>query len=95
MTFSCKNMNLYDLNKKLPVARQKGFPFIQINKLTIKLNSRLRYINISYYLKFQIPLCHRHFFRKIFQSRDYVTKFFNDMENLFDFKCQNWFNQLK
>ena len=58
-------MNLHELNKKLTVARQNDFIFNQINKLTIKFYSHLRYINIGYYLKSQIPMCHRQFFRVI------------------------------
>ena len=54
-------MNLYELNKKVTVARQKGFLFNQINKLTIKIYSHLRYINMRYYLKFPMPMCHRQF----------------------------------
>ena len=41
-------MSLYDINKKTTVARQNGFMFNQINKITKKLYSLLRYINISY-----------------------------------------------
>ena len=33
LTISDKSLGLYDLNKKLTVARQKGFIFHQINKL--------------------------------------------------------------
>ena len=47
-----------------------------MRKLTIKFNSYLRYINISYYLKFQKPMCHRQFLRVIPQKRDYVEKKF-------------------
>ena len=36
LTVSDKSMNLYELNKKLKVARHNGFIFNQINKLTIK-----------------------------------------------------------
>ena len=36
LTISGKSMNLYGLNEKITVARQKGFIFIQINKLTMK-----------------------------------------------------------
>ena len=46
LTISGKNMNSYDLNKKLKDARQNGFIFNQINKLTIKFYSSLRYINM-------------------------------------------------
>ena len=47
LTISGKSMKLFDLNKKLIVARQKIFLFNQINKLTKKFYSYLRYINIS------------------------------------------------
>ena len=60
-TISGKSMNLYELNKKLTVAKQNGFMFNQINKLTIKFYSHLRYININYHLKFPMPMWHRQF----------------------------------
>ena len=94
LTICDKSMNLYELNKKLTVARQKGFILNQINKLSIKFYSHLRYMNISYYLKSQIPMCHRQFFRVMSLSRDYVENFCNDMKNPFHFACQNWLNQL-
>ena len=94
LTNSGKSMNLYDLNK-LKVARHNGFIFNQIDKLTINFYSHLRYININYFLKFQIPMCHRQFLRKISQRRDYINNFCNDMEKLFHFACKKWFNQLK
>ena len=71
-----------------------GFIFNQLNKLTKSFCSHLRYINISYFLKIQIPLCHRQFLRKIPQNGEYVEKYCNDMENIFHFACQKWFNQL-
>ena len=94
MTISGKSMNLYELNNKLTVARQSGFMFNQINKLTIKVYSHLRYINLSYYLRFQIPMCHRQFFRVISQNREYVDNFCNDLNNPFHFACQKWINRL-
>ena len=75
ITISVESMNLFDLNKKLTVARQRGYIFNQINKLTLKMYSHLRYISISYYLKFPIPMCHRQFFTVISQNRDHVEKF--------------------
>ena len=81
ITFSDKIKNLYDLNKQLTVGRRNGFKFNQINELTIKIHSHLRYINISYYLKFPMPLSHRHFFRKISQNREEINNFGNDLEN--------------
>ena len=95
MIISGKSMHCFELNKKLTIARQKGFMFNQINKLTIKFYSHLRYINISFYLKFRIPMCHRQFFRVISQHQENVKNFCNDMENPFHFACQKWFNHLK
>ena len=66
-------MNRYDF-KKITVARQNGFVFIQINKLIKKFYSRKRYMNISYYLKFQIPMHPRQFSRVISQNPDFVKK---------------------
>ena len=65
LTISGKSMNSYELIKKLTVVRQNGSMFNQINNLSLKFYSHLRYINISYYLKSQIPMCRRQFFRVI------------------------------
>jgi len=54
-------MKLYDLNKKLKVARKNDFIFNQISKLMTKIYSRQRYKNLRYYLKFHIPMCHGQF----------------------------------
>ena len=45
-TISDKCMGMYELNKKLAIARERGFKFNQINKLTIKIASNLQRINI-------------------------------------------------
>ena len=57
-TISDKCMGMYELNKKLAIACGNGFIFNQINKLTIKINSNLQSINICYYLKHRILMCH-------------------------------------
>ena len=46
-TISDKSIDLYELNKKLTIARGNGFIFNQINKLTIKIYSNLSNINIK------------------------------------------------
>ena len=58
--------------KKLKIARQRGFIFNQINKLTINIFSHQRYKNILYYLKFPIPILHWKFFKIISQNPDYA-----------------------
>ena len=80
-----KSMNLYELNKKLTVARQRIYIFNQINKLTIKIYSNLSIINIHYYLKLRIPMCLRQFFKIFFQNLDYLKRFCNDKFNPFHF----------
>ena len=87
-TVSGKNMDLYHLNKKLKVARERGFIFIHINKLTIKIFSHRRY------LKHRNPIMQRKVFRVISQNGECVENFCNDMENPFHFACQKWINQL-
>ena len=39
-------------------------------------------------------MCHRQFFRVISQNRDYVDYFCDHSNNLFQFACQKWLNQL-
>ena len=90
LTISDESMNLFELNKKLTLARQRGFRFLHINELTIKIYSHQRYINISCYLKHRIPIMHRQFFKKLSQNRDYVQTHCNDGNNPFHFACQVW-----
>ena len=94
LTISDNSMHLYELNKKLTVARERGFRFLHINKLTIRIYSHLRYISISYYLKFRIPMCHRQFIRVISQNPEYVENFCNDSFIPFHFACHKRINQL-
>ena len=83
-------MNLFELNKKLALIRQRGFRFLHIKKLTIKTYSHQRYINISYYLKHRIPIMHRQFFKILSQNRDYIQTHCNDRNSPFHFACQTW-----
>ena len=55
-------MGMYELNKKLTLARKRSFKFNHINKLTIKIYSNLLNINKHYYLKHRIPMGQRLFF---------------------------------
>ena len=68
LSISDESLGLYELNKKLTIARQRGFKFNQINKLTVKIYSHQRYINISYYLKHRITIMHRQFFKILSKS---------------------------
>ena len=90
ISLSDESLGLYKLNKKLSNARQRGFKYNQINKLTIKIFSHQRYINISYYLKHRIPIMHRQFFKKLSQNHDYVETHCNDRNYPFHFACQKW-----
>ena len=67
-TISDKSMGMYELNKKLSIARENGFKFNQINKLTIKILSNLSDINIHYHLRLGAHPLHRQFFIKKFKK---------------------------
>ena len=43
-------MGMYELNKKLTVARERGYLFNHINCFKIKIYSNLSNINIHYHL---------------------------------------------
>ena len=90
-TISDKSMGLFKLNKKLTVARERDFIFNQIKKCKNKIYSYLSNINICYYLKHRIPMCHRHFFRKLAENPDLIQIFCNDRRNTFHFACRRWY----
>ena len=84
-------MALCELNKKLKFARQKGFIFIPIIKLTIKIYCNLSHTNISFYLKFPIPIMHRHCFEINSQNPEYVGTHCNYRKNPLQFTCLRWY----
>ena len=91
-TISEKNMGMYELNKKLTTARENGFLFNQINKLTIKIYSNLSNIHIHYHLRSGVPPMHHQFFIKISQNRDYIQTHCNNRRNPFHFSLRQWFS---
>ena len=91
-TISEKSMGMYELNKKLTLARENGYIFNQINKLTIKILSNLSHINIHYHLRLGAPPLHRQFFIKISKNRDYIQTHCNDRRNQFSFACRQWYS---
>ena len=91
-TISDKSMGMYELNQKLTPAKQRGFKFNHINKLIIKIYSNVSSINIHYYLKHQIPMGQRLFFRRIAKNRDYIQTHCNDKNNPIHIVCRQWYN---
>ena len=90
-TISDKSMGLYKLNKKLAMAREKGFIFNQINILKIKIYSNLSNINIHYHLRLgSLPL-RRQVFIKLLKNRDYSQTYCNDRRNPFHFESRQWY----
>ena len=71
MTISDKSLNIFYLNKKLKIARQKGYKFNKINKLIIKFYDHLSQNNIHIYYKFHCPLLMRQILK--IMSRDYES----------------------
>ena len=91
-TISDKSMGMYELNKKLSIARERGYIFNQINKLTIKIYSNLSNINIYYPLRLGASPLLRQFFKKISQNRDYIQTHCNNRRNPFHFACRQWYS---
>ena len=82
LTISDKSLNIFYLNKKLSIARQRGFIFNKINRLTIKFYNNLSQTNTHNYYKFQCPILMRQILKII--SRDYncFQNFCNIYHNL-------------
>ena len=91
-TTSEKSMGMYELNKKLTTARENGFLFNQINKLTIKILSNLSNINLHYHLRLGSPPLHRQFFINISKNKEYIQTFCNNPRNSFHFACRQWYS---
>ena len=90
-TISEKCMGMYEINKKLTIARGNSFIFNQINKLTIKFYSNLSHINKHYHLRLGTSPLHRQFFIKISKNRDYIQTHCNDRRNSFHLGCRHWY----
>ena len=86
-TISDKSMGMYELNKKLSLARERSFEFNQINNFKIKIFYNLSNINIHYHLNLGTSPLHRQFFRKISKNRDYIQTHCNDLRNPFHIAC--------
>ena len=91
-TISDKSMCLYELNKKLTLARENGFIFNHINKLTIKILSNLSHINIHYHLTLGASPLHYRFFINLLKNPDYIQTHCNNQRNPFHFACQRWYS---
>ena len=91
-TISDRIMGMYELNKKLSIACGNGFKFNQMNKLTIKIYSKLSYINIHYHLRLGAPPLHRQFFIKLLKNREYIQTHCNDRRNTFHLACRQWYS---
>ena len=89
---SDKSMGMYELNKKLTIARENGFIFNHINKLTIKILSNLSHINIHYHLRLGASPLHHQFFRILSRNRDYIQTDCNNRRNPFHFACRQWYS---
>ena len=91
-TISDKSMGMYELNKKLSLARENGYIFNQINNFKKKIYSNLSNINFHYHVRLGAPPLHRHFFRILLKNRDYIQTRCNNRRNPFHFACRQWYS---
>ena len=82
ISISDKYLTMSELNKKLSIARQRGYIFNKINRLTIKFYNNLSQTNIHNYYKIQCPILMRQILNII--SRDYnsIQKISNIFHNV-------------
>ena len=90
-TISDKSMGMYELNKKLTVARKNSSIFNQINISKRKIYSNLSHINIHYHLRLVVSPLHRQFFTAVSQTRDYIQTFCKNRRNTIHFACRQWY----
>ena len=95
LTISDKSMGLFELNKKLTIARERGFIFNHINNFKRKIYSNLSHINIHYHLRLGTPPLYHQFFRSISHNPEYIQTFCNDRTNPFHFACRQWYSYNK
>ena len=79
---SDKTMGMYELNKKLTIARKRGFKFNQINKLTIKFSTPLSKNNIHRHLEFQCPILVRLILKIMSRNPETIRAISNIFHNL-------------
>ena len=91
-TISEKSVGVYELNHRLTLAKQRGYIFNQINKLTIKIYSNLSNINIQYHLRLGASPLHCRFFKMLSRNCDYIQTHCNDHKNTFHFACRQWYS---
>ena len=63
---------------------------VLIHKLTIKIFSNQRFIDLSYYLKHSIAIMYRQCFRTISQNPECVEIFSNNIDNPFHLSFCEW-----
>ena len=79
---SHKTMGMFELNKKLTLARERGYKFNQINKFTIKFSTPLSKNNIHRYLKFQCPILVRQILKIMSRNPETIRAISNIFHNL-------------
>ena len=61
----------YGISKKIKNAGKNRFKFSEIVKVTIKIDSIMKSMNICYFLKTPMPKIYKQFFRKFSQKPEY------------------------
>ena len=79
------NLNSRDWIEKIKNVLQNGFRFIEIVKLSIKIDSNLSNMNMCHYLNLAKPVLQRGNFRKISRKPENVKTVCSDLYNFFSF----------
>ena len=92
-TISDKNLGMYELNKKLTLARERGYIFNQINNFKLKIYSIISYVNIDYRLRLsKTPPLYYDCFRNLSRNYNYIQNHCNDLNKSFHIACRLWYS---
>ena len=82
LSISDEYLTMNEIIKKLTIARERGYIFNKINRLTIKFYDKLSQTNIHYYYKFRCPLLIRQILKIISRDPESIQKFSNIYHNV-------------
>ena len=77
------------VNLKNQNCTKNGFNFVELVKITIKIDSSLSHVNFCYFLKLPILIKHREFFEFLSRKPEDVKVFCQDLNFFFISRIEN------
>ena len=77
--------------RRREIGSKNRYKINKVNKLIITVEGKINKLIINTYLKLQIPMLCRMFFKNIAKNRDFVYNFCNNPYNKFHRYCCEWY----